>query len=112
MMEMPQHIKDWVEALRSGNYQQVQGTLKGKKDNGSVGYCCLGVFCEINNRDMKAYGFYEDGSPLHEGENEHYDYCREMIGDIVVDKGTKMNDEGKSFYEIADMIEEEYYVSD
>jgi hypothetical protein len=33
----------WLEALESGDYKQVIGTLK-KND----GYCCLGVACEIS----------------------------------------------------------------
>lgn len=34
----------WMAALRSGEYPQTQSFLKTEK-----GYCCLGVFCEINN---------------------------------------------------------------
>lgn len=36
----------WVEALRSGEYKQVRGSLK---EDGR--YCCLGVICEINGKD-------------------------------------------------------------
>lgn len=35
-------VKQFLEALRSGKYQQIQGTLK----NGD-GYCCLGVAAEL-----------------------------------------------------------------
>jgi len=35
--------KQWVEALRSGNYQQGQYQLRSK-DNC---FCCLGVLCDI-----------------------------------------------------------------
>lgn len=34
----------WVEALRSGEYQQTQGKLH---DNTSNSYCCLGVLCRV-----------------------------------------------------------------
>ena len=34
--------RKWIEALESGNYQQVQDTLKGKNLDGDVGFCCLG----------------------------------------------------------------------
>lgn len=38
--------EDWIQALRSGDYTQGQGTMKKKKD-GDVRHCCLGVLCEI-----------------------------------------------------------------
>lgn len=37
----------WLEALRSGEYDQAKGTLKEDQEDGSVGYCCLGVLCEV-----------------------------------------------------------------
>lgn len=36
----------WVEALRSGQYEQTEGLLAN--DNG---FCCLGVLCEIAVQD-------------------------------------------------------------
>lgn len=37
----------WLQALRSGKYEQAQGFLKrGRKD-----YCCLGVLCEIYRKE-------------------------------------------------------------
>lgn len=32
----------WLQALRSGEYEQEQGRLKS-----STGFCCLGVLCDI-----------------------------------------------------------------
>lgn len=47
-------FREWVDALRSGQYEQVQGALRKEHDEflsdtpqGPVGYCCLGVACEI-----------------------------------------------------------------
>lgn len=46
----------WVDALRSGKYQQTKGRLHrtvgvdygpNDSDNVPAGYCCLGVLCEI-----------------------------------------------------------------
>ena len=37
----------WVEALRSGEFQQGQGSLKRLNSDGSFGHCCLGVLCEV-----------------------------------------------------------------
>lgn len=44
---MNQEIKTkWVNALRSGDYEQGQGALK--KPNGQ--YCCLGVLCDLYDK--------------------------------------------------------------
>lgn len=40
--EIKQHRAEWVAALRSGKYKQTQGNL-----HDDVGYCCLGVACEL-----------------------------------------------------------------
>lgn len=40
---MNQAIKErWIEALRSGEYQQTQARLRRNQ-----GYCCLGVLCDL-----------------------------------------------------------------
>lgn len=101
---MEDHIKHWVSALRSGNYKQVQGTLKGKNQGGEVGFCCLGVYARINGRSIRTEPWGTD----YEGSEKHYDWLRNAIKGSVYEKGMKMNDEGYSFSEIADMIEEQY----
>lgn len=40
------NIKQWIKALRSGNYKQGNGYLKHGKDN-DIYHCCLGVAIEI-----------------------------------------------------------------
>lgn len=46
---MNKEIKDkWVKALTSGKYKQTTSFLK---DN--VGYCCLGVLCDIYRKETK-----------------------------------------------------------
>lgn len=49
-------IGQWVEALESGEYQQAKNTLRRitpnpadhiDVDSKTVGYCCLGVLCEL-----------------------------------------------------------------
>ena len=42
------HIRQWVEALRSGEYKQGNGNLcaEGETPN-EPRYCCLGVACDI-----------------------------------------------------------------
>lgn len=48
------HVRQWVAALRSGEYAQVQGHLKAPitfefedKTVEKIGHCCLGVACEL-----------------------------------------------------------------
>lgn len=49
---MRQDVKEkWVAALRSGEYEQTKGYLGRTvtKDDGTqvMGYCCLGVLCQV-----------------------------------------------------------------
>lgn len=73
---MKKEIKaKWVAALRSGDYKQGCGALKGlDKDTGQFDHCCLGVLCEVagfrngppENADGQnpMYIFYDDlGAP-------------------------------------------------
>lgn len=43
----------WVEALRSGKYRQGKMALKTKSKRGTVRHCCLGVLCELYNKNHK-----------------------------------------------------------
>jgi hypothetical protein len=45
--EHRQHLRNWVQALRSGEYVQTRNELRSV--NG--GLCCLGVACEVAIRD-------------------------------------------------------------
>lgn len=43
-----QHVKEWIAALRDPDNKQITGTLArrlGHEDE--VGYCCLGLGCEV-----------------------------------------------------------------
>jgi hypothetical protein len=97
---------DWVAALRGGNYKQ--GTNRLKKQDGT--FCCLGVLCDLydpnrweaeDDSDYPCYSF--DG------------YAGTLPNFVKVDAGippgatmtlASMNDQGLSFGEIADWIEE------
>ena len=112
--ERQQHRNDWVKALRSGEYNQIQGRLKRNDE----GFCCLGVACEISGV----------GQWLGAGYDTQNDFRSNVLPGIVVDfyglreNGGKYNDEsvegginslyalndgGKNFEEIATVIEEE-----
>lgn len=43
----PEIARKWVDALRSGKYQQGKHRLGTVKENGDIEYCCLGVLCEV-----------------------------------------------------------------
>lgn len=45
------HIIRWVEALRSGDYKQAYEALRVE----GVGYCCLGVYCDLVEPDGWEY---------------------------------------------------------
>ncbi len=108
----------WVKALRSGVYTQGSNQLFNERDNS---YCCLGLACEIagHTKNIKRYGalgyidhynsktkrsamFPNIPNELYGGERN-----RENLPLILA----KMNDDAKSFSEIADWIEEnvEFY---
>ena len=107
----------WVEALRSGRYEQARGVLRKQiDDQGRVGYCCLGVLCDlyvglgvghwgVSNYDGSVSFRTEGGSAsiyppaeaaVHAGLDNH------DMQDLAF-----MNDEGATFAEIANKIESE-----
>lgn len=48
---MNQEIKaKWTAALRSGEYKQGRGQLKTRSPND--GYCCLGVLCDLYDKEL------------------------------------------------------------
>lgn len=102
---MNKDIKDkWVAALRSGNYQQGQGSLRTENR-----YCCLGVLCEITGCRWRSepdmfVALYKDSST---GSTYIPEQLREELGMSLVDeeKLATRNDTGATFSELADVIE-------
>ena len=85
----------WIEALRSGKYEQGREQLK--TDNGK--YCCLGVLNEIADLDYETdCGYLEN----------HVGATWKGLDIDQQGKLVSLNDEdGKTFPEIADYIEAE-----
>lgn len=52
--------QEWVDALRSGDYQQAQGRLKGRRKRT---FCCLGVLA-----DLTGCSWGSDNYPVVNGE--------------------------------------------
>jgi hypothetical protein len=47
----PEVKAKWVEALRSGDYRKGQFGLRQQRGNGTQGYCCLGVLCDLYHKE-------------------------------------------------------------
>ena len=76
-----QHMRLWVEALESGEYQQGTGRLAKmiRTDTDSsewqVKYCCLGVACEVAIANgvplsVQRYGHGEEGFLTYDGQGD------------------------------------------
>lgn len=99
----------WLEELRSGNHNQVEGTLCGTTEDGEVGYCCLGVLLKfVLNTDIAQEPYPEEGYGLYEGRKEHYETIRNILHNDITLEGSDMNDSGEPFEVIAKMIEEKW----
>lgn len=120
---MNENAKKWVEALRSGEFQQVAGCLR---DAGSGAMCCLGVACEVYRRDTGGGEWggaeFDGASRFSVGDDGNVSYLPDTVrkwlgladpaGAYVVNVASmnalsSQNDEGASFTEIADIIESE-----
>lgn len=95
--------RKWVTALRSGKYKQAAGRLhRFEKDEHS--YCCLGVLGRISGLsnqqlDNQKHTFKPAGSLLSEKNCVKFGLGR--MGPLAT-----LNDNGKSFEEIATLIEQ------
>ncbi len=104
-----EHLVAWVNGLRSGDYEQIQGSLHCIVNN-TVAHCAVGVLDKVTRPDkIKLYEIDTCGGTAAilrtHGIASRGDDWRMGIGigwDIV-----RMNDhENKNFNEIADYIED------
>jgi hypothetical protein len=99
-----QEIKTrWVEALRSGRYQQVTGKLRTEE-----GYCCLGVLCVAAELSISSDGFHvEEDYEDEDYDEDGYAPLNALVGGKSIVKALYglNDDERKTFPEIADYIE-------
>ena len=111
---MKEEIKDiWVAALRSGKHRQAKGTLHVYRG----GYCCLGELCEL----AVQAGVIDVPIPVqNRWEFDHHtgnlppsvmrwsgirDRCGAIRKNLCL---SVLNDNGKTFAEIADIIDEHW----
>lgn len=113
----PEIKQRWIEALRSGEYKQ--GTTYLRQDNS---YCCLGVLCDLYNKDhyetcwepvTKGCDVYAiDGSgcvlPSAVEQWSGLLHCEGKYGEAPEHRLTVLNDDGLSFQEISNIIEEHF----
>lgn len=115
-----------VEALRSGDYKQTSGRLRRNEDK----FCCLGVMCdkyhEITGDGRWTLGGLDELDIFEAGDIADVNYASgsdlpDVVRDWVGLKGwagsygndtettslMRLNDTGKTFAEIADIIESE-----
>lgn len=109
--------KKWVEALRSGRYEQCSGFLK-VKSRGRLLHCCLGVLCEVAEA---TWDELEDGCYKYPRTSTGRELAgRELGGRALLSVDGRalvgmsssqasvlmeMNDVGTPFSEIADWVE-------
>lgn len=99
--------KTWVAALRSGAYKQGRGVLRSKNNC----FCCLGVLadaCKVKWHKIENYSEY--GFFTRDATSRLY-LSPEFLNTIGLSDThqmtlSAMNDDKKSFDEIADYIEE------
>jgi hypothetical protein len=99
----------WLTALRNGQYAQGRNFLRRNSD-GTDGFCCLGVLCDLVD-PTKWMGESDGGTRVYseiEGGRCWAPITVEHAAKMTHDESitlAKMNDDGKSFAEIADYIE-------
>lgn len=115
-----ERIKLWVDALRSGDYKQTSGALARKNlTTNDFSYCCLGVACEIAGLEKEEcvltdHITYNSAGGSLPREAAEWFGIRGYTNDFGVlphiDGKTlsSMNDHGKSFEEIAQLIEDSW----
>lgn len=101
--QLPKEFAEkWLVALRSGEYQQCKNYLYNED-----GYCCLGVACLISGIDNDLLIGH---MVIPDNENGFDDIPYLLKGSAnkkgsLVSMVAPMNDNGKSFNEIADWIQ-------
>ena len=107
--------KKWIAALRSGEYKQGRKVLRNSNDE----FCCLGVLCDLvvkegkleepvlNTQGRYVYGCHTGLLPALVVQAVELN-SREGIYNVGSNSLTHDNDEGKTFLEIADIIEKNF----
>jgi hypothetical protein len=98
----------WLKALRSGTYLQGQKALHKESK-----FCCLGVLCDLGLPEKWEPSDWDSDYYIHPWGNPHDELLSKEIsyeiklGNALQRRLADMNDQGKSFIEIAEVIEAE-----
>lgn len=119
MTNMKAEIKQkWLEALRSGRYEQGRGVLRSRADR----FCCLGILCDlidpsgwggvhavetnIDGHDKQIYAFpYKAGELVSDTSLPEEMRARTGLEFPDINALIEMNDSGCDFMKIARHIE-------
>lgn len=84
----------WIAALRSGKYKQAKGVMREGPASNPKGFCCLGVLCDVVGQTrFKAQSTFSNPAINH------------LLPYGVRQRLGYMNDDGKTFKQIAAYIE-------
>ena len=113
----------WLEALRSGKYDQTFSRLRRMEaDEDPEGFCCLGVLCDIFRKETGCGEWTDEGAFVLGGEKEvgappwevaqwaGFIYRQPFVEVDWEEDSVEIaeeNDRFTSFAEIADIIEEQ-----
>jgi hypothetical protein len=99
---------EWVKALRSGEYKQIQGLLTDINESGERGYCCLGVLCRVAGLPIARITKLRDldEKPAVRKVRDLADLGTDRVGSIQDQLATMNDDHDVRFPEIADWIEQ------
>ena len=113
-ISMPEKIKHkWLEAMRSGEYEQTTGSLyKADCDgDGNPGFCCLGVLQHCLTGGVEWDDSYNNalGVPTNRWLNAWnitHNHWSVFVNNKLTDL-TELNDDKLSFKQIANIIEQQ-----
>lgn len=96
----------WIEALRSGEYEQGIGNLAVYDVNNTLTHCCLGVLCELAVKDglpiSREESRDDNGEPYPENDREgvavHFDSSDCLLPESVM-VWAGLDDDAGSFLE-------------
>jgi len=105
-----EELKKLKAALESGNYNKTKGTLKGTLPDGSVGYCCLGVYATLCGYDLEtAEGTHDDGRDewvyYDEGDEDVYKMTRNVFGGWELRELMEVNDDSETWQPVINTID-------
>jgi hypothetical protein len=114
----------WVAALRSGEYTQAREQLrKNNNNNDQLNYCCLGVLCDLAVKEdvtkwkdtekdnYRPDNFLRNTDVVPNSSVQIWAEMKNVNGTYEPEKPNlwQLNDDhGKTFLEIADIIEQNY----